>query len=379
MNTYNGKILLQIPTYMLSKLVVGISMLIHYLVTFGSVWTGRSRNKGRASLLAVESGEMGWALIEYEELLKSANEYLGPSKVIKIAISERKNYIWEVRELLSVQPVTHYLYDPRTGSQGWIKGLVEVFSLVVLFAQYRVIPIARLSDFPHRRWRFLCATLTSSKGICSTLMASTQMKGYFPHRRLIGPMMMALSNTTVLRLIEVKSLLQSNEYPRAIFTGALYEPRTSFLDKVKECLRLRGLELEMHTRELGSERDSNISYWQRLLAADIVLTTADQSIGPGKEIIDITHMVYRYSEVLAAGAMLLAPLVPGIEKYFRPGVDFIVYTDWIDAANKIEYYLGAHSERRGIALSGSARLSELTQSHSYWRTIDFALGVHGFS
>lgn len=365
-------------TYLISKFIVGVSKFIYALVTFVSIWTFKPRNKSRTSLLVVESGKVGWTLIEYEELLSSAIEYLGSSKVLGITISERQYYLREVRALLRIQPVTHYVYDPRTGSQGWINGLIEAFNLTVLFAWHRVIPIARLSDFPKRRWRIQCSIITSSTGICATLMAPTQMKSLFPHRRLIGPMMMALSNTKVLSLTQIKSTWPINEIPRAVFTGALYEPRSSFLGAVQEGLRLKGLDLELKTRVLGSERDSNIMYWERLLGADIVITTADQSIEPGKELIDIPHLVYRYSEVLAAGAMLVAPLVPGIEKYFRPGVDFITYTDSIEAVNHIEYYLRSETERKVVALSGSTRLRELTQSHSYWRTIDFALETHGF-
>ena len=39
----------------------------------------------------------------------------------------------------------------------------------------------------------------------------------------------------------------------------------------------------------------------------------------------LPHLVYRYTEVLASGSLLVAPIVPGVEEYFRPGVDFVSF------------------------------------------------------
>jgi spore maturation protein CgeB len=114
------------------------------------------------------------------------------------------------------------------------------------------------------------------------------------------------------------------------------------------------------------------------LNADIVVTTADLSIGLGAESMNIPHLIYRYSEVLASGALLIAPCVPGIDKYFKQGVHFASFSNVRHAADLIEYYYQSNSERKHSAGCGSQRIQQLIQTQSFWREIDFALGVEGF-
>jgi hypothetical protein len=335
-------------------------------------------NKLRKNLVIIESGELGWKLIEYEELLACAAEYLGEAQVSKLAIGTNCNYLVKVAKEIKERKPTHYVYDPRTGSQSWTWGLLEAITLNFLFAWHDIVPIARLSDMPERRWRIQCAVVTSHSGICTTLMLPSQMRYIFPHRRLIGPMMMAMSNATVNRLILERKQRPSNSKPRVIFTGAMYEPRASFMLSLKECLYSCGIELILETRSINEPRDANEAYWNRLLNADIVVTTADLSIGLGAESMNIPHLIYRYSEVLASGALLIAPCVPGIDKYFKQGVHFASFSNVRHAADLIEYYYQSNSERKHIAGCGSQRIQQLIQTQSFWREIDFALGVEGF-
>ena len=326
----------------------------------------------------VESGEIGWSLIEYQELFASAVEYLGSQCVMKISIDRNKNYLRVIQKELSRHMVTHYVYDPRTGSQKWGSGLFQALILSVLFAWYRVIPIARLSDMQDRRWRIQCAIVTSERGICTTVLVPGQMRKYFPHRRLIGPMMMALSHVQLTSLQQMRTTKIAALKPRAIFTGALYEPRKTFLLTVQKGLQGNGLDLEIFGRALGEDRASNHQYWKHLVDADVVVTTANPNIEPGSDQMDVLHLLYRYSEVLAAGALLGAPSVPGIEKYFRPGIDFVSIDSPDDAVKKIMYYLDSAIERANIAENGMLRLMDLVQSNTYWRLIDIGLGRHGF-
>jgi hypothetical protein len=336
------------------------------------------RNKLKQNLVIIESGELGWKLIEYEELLACAAEYLGEAQVSKFAIETNCNYLVKVAKEIKERKPTHYVYDPRTGSQSWASGLLESITLNFLFAWHDIVPIARLSDMPERRWRIQCAIVTSHSGICTTLMLPAQMRFIFPHRRLIGPMMMAMSNATVNRLILERKQRPSSSKPRVIFTGAMYEPRASFMLCLKENLHSRGIELILVTRSINEQRDANEAYWNRLLNADIVVTTADLSIGLGAENMNIPHLIYRYSEVLASGALLIAPCVPGIDKYFKQGTHFASFSNVGHAADVIEFYYQSNLERKYIAECGSQRIQQLTQTQSFWREIDFALGVEGF-
>ncbi len=335
-------------------------------------------SKSREPLLAVEAGVVGWTLIEYEELLATAIEYLGPSGVLKVSIEERKRYLKEIYKILQKSNVTHYIYDPRTGSQTWGTGIFQSFAIVAMFAWLRIIPVARLSDIADRKWRFQCAIVTAASGICTTVMEPSYLKWYFPHRRLVGPMLMALSHNQALHLQLLQRARLNKAINPVIFTGAMYEPRTTILLAIQNGLRNLGLDLVLQVRKIGDERDSNDAYWNRLVDAKIVVTTADHATGFGAESIDIPHLVYRYSEVLAAGSLLVAPMVPGIEQYFRPGVDFVCFSNTAEAVEKIAYYLDSESERILIAETGSERLRELTKAKTYWKLVDAALGTDGF-
>ncbi len=362
----------------ISRILVLLCRVIYYITKLNFYIIKLRSSYLRQNLLIVESGEAGWKLIEYEELLVSAVEYLGEANVSKFIVTHDCNYLKEVVKELRKRNPTHYVYDPRTGSQHWISGLCESIALVSLFAWYGVVPIARLSDMPERRWRIQCAIVTSQSGICTSLMLPPQMKVIFPHRRLIGPMMMAISNETVVGLDHQRKERPLNPKPRVVFTGAMYEPRATFMRSLQKILDLRGIELILETRSIEEPRDSNKAYWERLLAADIVVTTSDLSIGLGAESMNIPHFIYRYSEVLASGALLIAPSVPGIEKYFKQGQHFVKFSSIDEAADAIEFYYKSNLDRKEIAKLGSLRLQQLTQTQTYWREIDFALGVEGF-
>ena len=367
-----------ISVYLLSKVLVTGAKFSQICIRLVAQFRFYPRNRIWPTLLVVESGVDGWDLIEYQEMYASAAEYLGDAKVLKLSVSKQGKYLKEVSEFIRANDVTHYVYDPRTGSQNFYKGLFEAYRIACLFTWYKVTPIARLSDLPERRWRLQCAVVTSNSGVCTTLMLPAQMRLVFPHSRLIGPMIMAISKETIIGLEKLREVRQENSTPRVIFTGAMYEPRATFLLLLKEMLEIRGIDLILEVRSIGEKRDSNNSYWQRLLNADIVITTADLFVGLHGETINVPHLIYRYSEVLASGALLIAPSVPGIEKYFKQGQHFVKFSSIDEAADAIEFYYKSNLDRREIAKSGSLRLQQLTQTQTYWREIDFALGVEGF-
>ena len=273
----------------------------------------------------------------------------------------------------------HYFYDPRTGSQQTVGGVWQAFVLAWLLALHGVTPIARVPDFAHRRWRTQCAIVTAASGVATCVLSPSVVGRYFPHRRLVGPMIMALSQARIDELEALRRARPEHEAARAVFTGSLYEPRQSFLEALQAEVRSRGLAFDIVGRELGAERDSNDEYWARIVDADVLVTTADQMTGPGLDPMDAVHLVYRYSEALAAGALLVAPVVPGSEDTFRPGIDYAGYSSLAQAADLVERYLLDAKQRHELACSGARRMADLVSDHAYWRMIDGGLGTHALS
>lgn len=327
----------------------------------------------RLPRLCIESGIRGWELLEYKELYASACEYLGTAQVHKVAIDREQDYISQVRAAFDTYRPTHYLYDPRTGSQGTVKGLAEAFQMSLLLSTRNVVPIALLTDLAIRRWRAQCGVVTANRGITVNYLSSRVIHPIFPHRRLIGPHLFPLSASTLDALVKMRERKQESDPPTAVFAGSLYEPRTTKLRLIKEGLAARGLQLEMKGREIGSTRFSDEDYWSRLMNASLIVTTADQIQAEGLDWTWVQHLLYRYLETLACGTLLVAPEIPGVRRYFTPGVHFVPFKSTEEAVEVIAHYLENRDARERIAAQGHERAQELVRSRAYWCGIDVAL------
>ena len=199
------------------------------------------------------------------------------------------------------------------------------------------------------------------------------MAPIFPYSQLHGPSLMPFSVKTQERLNEMVSLRKSNAVPKTIFTGSLYEPRTSILNSMQSAVEAKGDCFEILGRPMGSARIGDDEYWARLVDADIVYTTAVQAKQLGTDWTGMPHFIYRYLEVLASGSFLIAEDVPGVRRFFTPGIHFVIYENADDAVDKIHYYLNNESEREKIAINGQSRAESLIQARAFWMTIDSIL------
>lgn len=339
---------------------------------------GSKSSESNVSVLAIESGTKGWGLIEYEELLASAEDFFESKNIVKVTIESSKTYLSTVKMALMNERITHYFFDPRTGSQNAFLSLIQTFLLAVMLARRGVIPIARLTDIPVIRWRFQCILLTSFNGVCVSLMSPKSIGGRIPHGRIVGPALMALSKGRLRKLISEKRKINPTANPRVVFVGAMYEPRASFIFELTKELCDRNIEIELITRKLGDQRSASEFYWDRLVTADIIFTTAFQLHGRGMERIDEPHLVYRYTEACAAGALLIAQDVDGLERFLLSGSDFLSYKSVTDAANEIEKAYKDKDLLRDIASNGTDAITKQVMGDAYWLNIHKALGNTGF-
>jgi Glycosyl transferases group 1 len=360
---------------------VAVARIAHRIAAL--VGPGRTSRRGAhpRPMLCMEGGPAGWAIIELVELAASAEEYLGAGSVHRLVIPSRDVYLRTVRETMDAVRPTHYLYDPRTGSQEWFTGAWEAFRVGLMAARRGIVPIGWLTDLPIRSWRLQVAIATAAAGVTMTLMNAPQVARLFAHRRLSGPSIMPLSEATLETLEATRARYEAAPAvePRAVFTGSLYEPRTTALVTIRDGLRAQGLELEILSRELGGPRVPNETYWERLAIADIVVTTADQVFGAGIDDTGLPHLIYRYTEALAAGALLVAPAVPAIERYFTPWEHFVPFDGADDAIALIARMLGDRESRQRIARAGHARAASLIRARSCWLAIDAALGTESLT
>jgi hypothetical protein len=320
--------------------------------------------------LILSAGARGWESIEFKELYSSACEYLGSEKVYKHSVVDTSKYYEDVKQTLKNVKCSHFVYDPRTGAQEFIKGAWDAIKISYLFVRYNITPIVLSTDLSIRSWRIKSSFVSVISGIVICFVSPRKIHPIFPHRRLYGPFLMPLSNNTFQSLSLLKSIPSNNFKKQAIFIGSLYEPRTTMLNQIKEGLIQKGYDLDIRGRLLGGARKPDSEYWATMVNANIVFTTADQISLPEIDWSWVQNLVYRYLEVLASGSLLIAPEVPGVDRYFKAGEHFVSYTNIEDAILKISYYLENKRERDLIASQGNSIAKSLIDSRIFWALID---------
>jgi hypothetical protein len=334
-----------------------------------------SRKKEKSKLI-ISAGVRGWDSIEFKELYYSACEYLNENQVIKHSVIDSTKYYEDLHRIVIEQNPSHLLYDPRSGDQNLFSGSIEAIKIAFLLAYKNIIPIVLSTDLSHRKWRIKSALVSALSGVVICFVSSKKIYPIFPHKRLFGPMLMPLSIKTFNSLNSLKQNLNSFEQKKAIFIGSLYEPRTTKLTTIKNGLNKINLDLEIKGRVLGSPRKPDNEYWSTMVNAPIVFTTSDQITSNEFDYSWIQNLVYRYIEVLSCGSLLIAPKVPGVDKYFQSDVHYVSFDTTEEAIKKITYYLKNEEMRLKISEEGKKIANSLITSKIFWTLIDNSLSVN---
>lgn len=334
----------------------------------------RGTGRTAAATLCVEAGAPGWRSIEFKELLQSAVEYMGADRVHRIEIDKSADYTPQTAAAFDKYRPTHYVYDPRTGSEKWHVGVLQSLRFAFLCAVRGVTPIVILADFSHRVFRMQAAVATARAGVVISFLSAREGGAIFPHRRIVAPSLMPLSQATLAMLARIREQRPAGQPNKALFMGSLYEPRTTILQAIAQRLQARGHTLEIRGRVAGGPRVPDEEYWAGLSHAGVIVTTADQIDLPINDWKWISHLTYRYLEAIVSGSLLIAPEVPGIRRYFTPGEHFVPFTSIDDAADRIAHFLEHETERVRIAQQGRSRASDLVSARAFWLVIDASLG-----
>lgn len=333
-------------------------------------WLGKCCRTARFDRpsICIESGRKGWDLIEYQEIGQSATEFFGIDDVVKHAVNDRRRY---VRECLSVVRATrpqHYWVDPRSGSQVPLRAVLQSLALALIFAWYAVTPIAWLANGPHRVWRLQAEVLTARSGTCLVFMHPKRGGVQFAHRRVHGPCIFPLSIATLRRLQTERSQRRANADPVVSFVGSLYEPRRSRLLALGESLAQQGVRLRIVAPQLTGRRLTNEEYWDALVQSEILVTTADHVESKDQDVVVEPHFIFRFTEALAAGTALVAPVVKGSEALLRPGLDYAPYESLTEAAAVVVELCMSSRRRSSVAEQGHETIDYLVQSGWFWKS-----------
>ena len=247
-----------------------------------------------------------------------------------------------------------------------------VYSLVVglLCGIFRVRCIAMLTDVPVRKWRHSAILATSLSGHIYTLMPNELVSHLLPTSRTTGPMLLPISVSTSgkLSLIRSRRTFGSD----ILFAGYPYGARLKVFQEIGTRLDEKDIQYDYSKYSarapVGSPNNSD-DYWNELASASIVVTTGIQcpekySYGTDK----YPHFIFRYFEVMLAGALLLSHKPPGSEQYFSPGIHYISYETGEEAADLLIDIARNPSCYHGVAIAGHKRARELAQQYPFWKS-----------
>lgn len=363
---------------MLGTLVRALGVVIFGLV--GALRTlltvGRPFGKGKPSevVICIAAGEKGWESIEFQELRRSAREYLGEQGLIELAVSSPKTYLKQVWGVLAGSEVTHYLFDPRTGSQSFLASFFEALAIGMMLAYRGVIPIAYCTDISERNWRLQVALVTATKGVLVCFMASSAVTRIFPHRRVVGPSIMPFSVETFEKISGLRRTSGKRYKEEVSFVGSLYEPRTTTLFKIRSLLAEKGISFDVSTRNMGEPKAPEVSYWKSLASSEIQVTTTSQIRHRGADLSEVNQLVYRATETLVCGAALVIEEAEGIDIFFQDRVHLYCYKTPEEAVSIVRELLADRSKLAAVKMAGKQRIEEIVRGQIFWRTIDSALG-----
>jgi predicted RNA-binding protein with PUA-like domain len=326
--------------------------------------------------LLVAAGVRGWELIEYQEIASSASEYLGVSNVSRLSFSGIRPMLAEFHEAIQSFRPSHYYFDPRSGSQRFLKAVWEAVVIGIVLERNRVIPICVVADFPEKRWRLQAAIVSAGQGVVVSYMAADIVRSLFPHPRLIGPMPFPLSVKTLRQLNRNRSVGNPkwrHLRKKVVFVGMLYEPRKAVIEGIQRELAKRRIPMEIIGRMPDGSRIPDNEYWSILSNARLVVSTSSHVAGSGSEFASHHHFVYKFIEVTAAKTALAIEPVAFSFHLLTPDVDYLAYSSVEEAVEKITLIWSRHKALAKIARNGALRTASLIENHYYWSEVFRAL------
>ncbi len=344
---------------------------IYRLITLSS---GRSREADRSSVLCIEAGIKGWESIEFQELAQSGREFIGDGDVALVSIDPAKGYVRQVFQALRSTPPTHYLYDPRTGSQRPFVGFLQVAAILAVFELFDVVPIGYGTDISFRPHRAQIALITARRGVCVCFMSASRVRAMFPHQRVVGPALMPLSRRTFEQIQKTAEKYRNRSTGHYVsFVGSMYEPRSTLLTAIQRGLAERGIGLEIVGRVPGGQRIPDVEYWERLIHSTVTLTTTSQVRGRKMDYSSVNQVVYRVTEALACGAALVVEEADGMNKFFDNGTHILEFSGSEQAVQQIESLLSDPRRLESIRAQGRERIGILIERQTFWTEINSAL------
>jgi len=319
----------------------------------------------RAGFLTIQAGSEGLKGAFYEELINSAKETFGYEKVQINSINRTHSYLFQTLRTIRYQKCKYILLDPRTLHSNAVFGIVQAFISSLIISKNSIKPIVFLTDASVVKWRLMSIIWTASDGICLMLMKPEKLKNLFPHARSYGPIFVPISEK---RRNELSTFIGSDKKElRFGFQGSLYPERQNYLDEIEKCCSELKVHFCIHEKNQGA---GNESYWKFISDHDVIVTTTLQTNLDNNLVDNINEnqMVFRISEVIASGKILMTTPVEGIEKFFIADKDFIEIENIDAVMESCKLAITKISDsKESVGGQAKEKYEKLIENKCFWR------------
>ncbi len=217
------------------------------------------------------------------------------------------------------------MLDPRTFNDDYFIALLEVLSLNFTCARSEIQIRIYLTDAAVIRWRQFSVMLSTNSGHIISILIPNHFSYSVPHNSLVGPVLMPLSKKTINKQSNISLSNSPLKRPKLGYFGWLYPERTNDLINLKEFSKKQNLDLRIVPK---SNSLSNEEYLGMLRDTPIVFVSISQSNTLMRSdflfIYDWWHhhIVWKISEVLTAGSLLIVDDIPDLAELFIEGEDY---------------------------------------------------------
>lgn len=273
------------------------------------------------NLVTIQAGANGLKGVFLEELIASAIQDFGADQVRIHSINRNKSFLMQSMSYLKTQNPKYLILDPRTLSSNGIVGVFQSFFSSLMFSARNITPIVFLTDASIIKLRLESVIWTSKNGKCIMLYDPVILGKLLPHKRVYGPIFMPISLKTINTVIE-SNCVSKNSSTHIGFIGTIYPERAEYLEELIRCSKKLNIHVNIQEKKTSFK---NKDYWEFLNSYEIIFTTTVQTNIEKNKVdnLEINQMVFRISEAIALGKILITTPVNGLDKFFKRDYDFI--------------------------------------------------------
>lgn len=299
----------------------------------------KDSNSKFSNLLTIQAGIKGLEGVFLEELVASAIQDFGAGQVRTQPINRDRSYLIQLISFFKLQNPKYLILDPRTLSSNGIVGVIQSILSCLLFSLRGITPIVFLTDASIIKWRIESIVWTSRYGKCVMLIPPSTLGKLFPHNRTYGPIFMPITFKTIDTGLK-NSDRRTSLKPKIGFSGTIYPERAEYLEAIVSSSKKLGVEVNIQEKTLSIK---NEDYWRFLNDHEIIFTTTVQTNIENNLVdnLEVNQMVFRISEAISLGKILITTPVLGLDTFFKRNYDFIeigtsesLFTECKNAINK---------------------------------------------